>query len=89
MIEDGRDHLVYIKYTLFNFPKTMNKIVPFALFFSFSYVLAKYEINNEMIVFWNNGVDKLTLINFFLKFDKTCGEPNCYIPSHLNNPPSL
>ena len=24
-------------------------------------------MNNEMIVFWNNGVDKLTLINFFLK----------------------
>ena len=48
MIEDGRDHLVYIKYTLLNFPKTMNKIVPFALFFSFSYVFAKYELKNEL-----------------------------------------
>ena len=67
MIEDGRDHLVYIKYTLLNFPKTMNKIVPFALFFSFSYVLAKYELSNELLVFWTYGITKIQLINFFLK----------------------
>ena len=68
MIEDGRDHLVYIKYTLLNFPKTVNKIVPFALFFSFSYVLSKYELRNELLVFWTYGVSKVQLINFFLKF---------------------
>ncbi len=68
MIEDGRDHLVYIKYTLLNFPKTVNKIVPFALFFSFSYVFAKYELRNELLVFWTYGVSKVQLINFFLKF---------------------
>ncbi len=67
MIEDGRSYTVYISYAILNFPKIISKILPFSLFFSFSYVLAKYEINNEMIVFWNNGVDKLTLINFFLK----------------------
>ncbi len=67
MIEDGRSYSVYISYAVLNFPKIISKILPFSLFFSFSYVLAKYEINNEMIVFWNNGVDKITLINFFLK----------------------
>ena len=67
MIEDGRDHLVYIKYTLLNFPKTINKIIPFALFFSFSYVLAQYELRNELIVFWTYGISKIQLINFFLK----------------------
>jgi lipopolysaccharide export system permease protein len=68
MIEDGRSHKVYISYALLNFPKIISKILPFSLFFSFSYVLAKYEMNNELIVFWNNGVDKIKLINFFLKF---------------------
>ena len=68
MIEDGRDHLVYIKYTLFNFPKTLNKLVPFALFFSFSYVFAKYELNNELLVFWTYGINKIQVVNFFLKF---------------------
>jgi lipopolysaccharide export system permease protein len=46
----------------------MNKIVPFALFFSFSYVLSKYELNNELIVFWTHGITKLQIINLFLKF---------------------
>ena len=68
MIEDGRDYLVYINYTLLNFPKIISRILPFALFFSFSYVLARYENNNELIVFWNYGVDKIQLINFFIKF---------------------
>ena len=68
MIEDGRNYLVYIKYTLLNFPKIISKILPFAIFFSFSYVIAKYENNNELIVFWNYGVDKINLINFFLGF---------------------
>ena len=65
MIEDGRDYAIYINYTLLNFPKIISKILPFALFFSFSYVITKYELNNEMIIFWNFGINKVQLINFF------------------------
>jgi lipopolysaccharide export system permease protein len=68
MVEDGRDYLIYINYTLLNFPKIISKIIPFALFFSLTYVLASYELKNEMMIFWNFGVNKITMINFFLKF---------------------
>ena len=68
MVEDGRDFMVYINYSLLNFPKIISKIYPFALFFSFSYVLSKYEMNNELIIFWNFGIHKIQLINFFLRF---------------------
>ena len=68
MIEDGRNYSVYIQYTLLNFPKIINKILPFALLFSFTYVLAKYELNNELMIYWNFGINKIQLINFFLKF---------------------
>jgi lipopolysaccharide export system permease protein len=68
MTEDGRDYLVYLKFALLNFPKIISKILPFALFFSFSYVFSKYELSNELMIYWNHGVDKLTLINLFLKF---------------------
>ena len=68
MIEDGRDYAIYINYTLLNFPKIISKILPFALFFSFSYVITKYELNNEMIIFWNFGINKVELIVFFIKF---------------------
>ena len=68
MIEDGRDYLVYINYTLLNFPKILSKLFPFVLFFSLFYVTIKYENNNELIIFWNFGVNKITLINFIIKF---------------------
>ena len=65
IIEDGRDSLVYIKYSLLNFPKIISKIIPFAVFFSFYYVLLRYENNNELMIFWNFGVHKIEIVNFF------------------------
>jgi lipopolysaccharide export system permease protein len=65
MIEDGRSYNVYFNYTLLNFPKIISRILPFALFFSFSYTFIKYEANNELIIFWNHGVGKLNVVNFF------------------------
>ena len=67
MIEDGRDYLIYIKYSLLNFPKTFSKLFSFILFFSLFYVTTKYENNNEMIIFWNFGVNKIQIINFIFK----------------------
>ena len=68
MIEDGRSYSVYISYSLLNFPKIINKLFPFILFFSLFYVTIKYENNNELIIFWNFGINKIQLINFVFKF---------------------
>ena len=65
IIEDGRNYNVYFNYTLLNFPKIVGRILPFALFFSFSYTFIKYETGNELIIFWNHGVNKIKIINFF------------------------
>ena len=66
MIEDGREYIVYINYTLLNFPKIISRLFPFVLFFSIFYVLSKYELNNELIIFWNFGENKIKFINFIL-----------------------
>ena len=68
MIEDGRNYSVYLIYTLLNLPKIISKVLPFCIFFSFSYIFIKYEMNNELIIFWNHGVNKIELINFFFIF---------------------
>ena len=65
MIEDGRNYNVYLNYTLLSFPKIIGRIIPFALFFSFTYTFIKYEASNELIIFWNHGVSKISIINFF------------------------
>ena len=65
IIEDGRNYIVYLNFSLLNFPKVISKLIPFVLFFSFLFVIAKYELKNELIIFWNFGVNKIELINLF------------------------
>ena len=67
MIEDGRDYTVYLSYSFLNFPKIINKLFPFALFFSLFHLMLKYESSNELMIFWNFGVNKMELINFIFK----------------------
>ena len=68
MIEDGRDYKVYLTYSFLNFPKILSRLFPFVLFFSLFHIIRKYEINNELIIFWTFGVTKLQLANFIIKF---------------------
>ncbi len=68
IIEDSRDYAVYINYSLLNFPKILSRLFPFVLFFSIFYVTDRYEQNNELMIFWNFGVNKTELINFVFKF---------------------
>lgn len=68
MIEDGRSFIIYTNYTLLSLPKIISKILPFALFFSFFFIFNKYEMNNELIIFWTLGVNKMEFVRFFLKF---------------------
>ena len=68
IVEDGRNYLVYLNFSLLNFPKVISKLLPFVLFLSFLYVIGKYELRNELIIFWNFGINKIDLINFFIKF---------------------
>ena len=66
MIEDGREYTVYINYSLLNFPKIISRLFPFVLFFSIFYVLSKYELNNELMIFWNFGEQKIKFVNFII-----------------------
>ena len=68
IIDDGRSYNIYLNYALLNFPKIISKILPFAFFFSFTYVIAKYELNNQLLIYWNFGINKFSFVNFFLLF---------------------
>ena len=48
-------------------PKILGKLFPFILFFSIFYVTIKSELNNELIIFWNFGINKIEIINFILR----------------------
>ena len=68
IIDEGRGYDIYLAYSFLSFPKILSKILPFAFFFSFSYVIAKYELNNQLLIFWNFGISKIKFIHFFFIF---------------------
>ena len=65
--EDGHGLNVYFAYTLFSLPKIVSKILPFVFMISLFYVIINYELNNELIIFWINGITKLNFINVLVK----------------------
>jgi lipopolysaccharide export system permease protein len=66
--EDGHGLLVYFSYTLFNFPKIIHRILPFVFFISLFYQLHQYEIKNELLIFWTNGIQKMELIKAIITY---------------------
>ena len=68
IIDDGRGYDVYLQYTLLNLPKIISRILPFAFFFTFTYMIAKYENNNQLLIFWNFGINKIKFVNYLLLF---------------------
>ena len=65
---DGHSFNVYFLYTLLNLPKIIHRILPFIFFVSLFYQISQYELNNELLVFWTNGVTKIKFINVRYRF---------------------
>ena len=65
--KDGHGFKVYFAFITLNFPKIFSKVIIFSFFISMFYIIQKYQTNNEILIFWTNGIGKLKLINFILK----------------------
>ena len=60
--EDGHGLSVYFKYSLLNFPKIISRLFPLIFFISIFYTLNKFEDNNELKIFWINGINKIKFV---------------------------
>jgi len=63
---DGHSVEIYLYYSLLNLPKIIERILPFIFFISLFYQLLKYEENNELLIFWHNGINYLKFINILI-----------------------
>ena len=66
--EDGHGLKIYFAFTFLNFPKIISRLLPFVFFISLFYTIIKYENNNELNIFWINGISKLRFINIMIIF---------------------
>ena len=65
---DGHGLKVYFSYAILNFPKIIHRILPFMFFISLFYTIIRYENNNELSLFWINGISKIKFINIIIIF---------------------
>ena len=65
--EQGHGLRIYFFYTILNLPKIFGKLLIFTYFLTLLIILSKYEESNEILVFWTNGIKKITFINFIGK----------------------
>ena len=68
VIDDGHNFKIYFLYNLYNFPKIIHRILPFVFTISIFFELIKYEKNNELLIFWTNGVTKKVFIKNLINF---------------------
>ncbi len=68
VIDDGHNFTIYFYYNLFNFPKIIHRILPFVFGISVFFELIKYEKNNELLIFWTNGITKRKFISNLINF---------------------
>ncbi len=66
--EDGHSFDIYFYFTALNFPKIFKNILPFIFFISLFYTITKYEENNELKIFWINGINKIKFSNVLIKY---------------------
>ncbi len=65
--KDGHGFKVYFSFIALNFPKIFSSLIIFSYFVSILYIINKYQSNNEILIFWTNGISKMKFVNFIIK----------------------
>ena len=66
--EDGHSFYVYFLYSLLTFPKIIHRMLPFLFFVSLFYQIMQYEMRNELNIFWQIGINKITFVNVIISY---------------------
>ncbi len=81
--EDGHSFRIYFLYTLLSLPKIISRVLPFMFFISIFYILVKYEEENELVIFWLNGIKKIKFINTLVIFSLIFFFTQLFLSSYL------
>ena len=67
IVEDGHAVSLYLNYSLLNIPKIVTKFIPLSFLLALVLTILKFDSENELIVLWTSGLNKIKITNFFLK----------------------
>ncbi len=66
--EDGHGLKVYFQYMFFSIPKIISKLMLIIFFITIFYTITKFEDNNELKIFWLNGINIKNFSKNILKY---------------------
>ena len=67
VIEDGHAFTTYFYYSLLTLSKVLTKLIPFCFMVALVLTISKLERDNEMIVLWTSGLNKIYIVNLIFR----------------------
>jgi len=66
MVDDGFSSSVYFQYSLLNITTIITRFVPLAFLLSLTISIIKFEKQQELLILWTSGLNKVKIVNIFL-----------------------
>ena len=67
MTEDGHAFQIYFTYSFLTLSKVFTKLIPFCFLVATVLTIIKLEKDNELIVIWTSGLNKIYIVNLILR----------------------
>ena len=65
--EDGHAFTIYFFYSLLTLSKVFTKLIPFSFLIAIILTILKFEKDNELLVLWTFGLNKIHLVNLIFR----------------------
>ena len=67
IVQDGHAVTVYLNYSFLNIPKILTKFIPLSFLLALFLTILKFEDESELMILWTTGLNKMQVVNFFIK----------------------
>ena len=67
VIDDGHAFRIYLLYSFLTLPKILTKLIPFSFFIASILTIIKFENDNELIILWTSGLNKIHMVNLLFR----------------------
>ena len=65
--DDGHAFKIYLFYSFLTITKILTKLIPFSFLIATVLTISKFEKDNELIVLWTSGLNKIHIVNHFIR----------------------
>ena len=65
--DDGHAFRIYFFYSILTLPKILTKLIPFSFLIASILTILKMEKDNELIILWTSGLNKIYIVNLIFK----------------------